>query len=185
MAWIREVHEERADGELKEAVEGVRAARGKLSNIMRLQSLSPRAMKAHLELYMAILFDRSGVSRAEREMIAVVVSRANGCDYCVTHHAAALRAYWKDEERVRALADDHRAVGLAPRERAILDYAVLLTREPAAVREQDVETMRGAGLSDEEILNVNLVASYFNFVNRIAEGLGVEFSEEEAAGYRY
>ncbi len=185
MTWIRVVEEEEAGGELQEVYESVRSARGKLSNIMRVQSLNPRAMKAHLELYMALLFDRSGLSRAERELIAMVVSAENECSYCVTHHAAALKAYWKDEERVRRVAEDYRSVELSARERAMLDYAVLLTREPAAVEEELVIALREAGLSDEEILNVNLITGYFNFVNRLAEGLGVEFTAEEAGGYRY
>jgi uncharacterized peroxidase-related enzyme len=185
MTWIREVGESEAGGELSEVYANVRSARGKLSNIMRVQSLSPRAMKAHLELYMALLFDRSGLSRAERELLAVVVSAANRCGYCVTHHAAALRVYWKDDAKVELVMEDFRSVELPPRERAILDYAALLTREPAAVEERHVAAMRNAGLTDEEILNVNLITGYFNFVNRIAEGLGVEFTAEEAGGYRY
>ncbi len=185
MTWIRVVAEEDAAGELKEVYESVRSARGKLSNIMQVQSLHPRATRAHLELYMALLFDRSGLSRAERELIAVVVSAENGCTYCVTHHAAALQAYWKDEERVRRAVEDYRSVDLSPRERAMLDYAALLTREPSAVEEELVIAMREVGFSDEEILNVNPITSYFNFVNRLAEGLGVEVTAAEAGGYRY
>ncbi|MDQ3522084.1 MAG: carboxymuconolactone decarboxylase family protein, partial [Gemmatimonadota bacterium] len=63
-------------------------------------SLHPAAMQAHMDLYMAVMFQRSGISREERELIAVVVSAANRCAYCVSHHAAALNAYWKDQERV-------------------------------------------------------------------------------------
>jgi uncharacterized peroxidase-related enzyme len=185
MPWIRVVEQDQADGKLKEAYERIRSARGKLSNIMMIQSLDPEAMQAHLELYMALLFSRSGLSREEREAIAVVVSARNGCAYCVNHHAAALRAYWKDDARVRELGRDYRTLDLSPRLRAILDYAALLTRDPAAVTEAHVRPMLNEGLSDEEVLNVNMVTSYFNFVNRIAEGLGVEFTGEEVAGYRY
>ncbi|HEV2149700.1 MAG TPA: peroxidase-related enzyme [Longimicrobiaceae bacterium] len=183
--WIRVVEPADATGELSDVYERVAGARGKLSNIMLAQSLDPAAMRAHLDLYMALLFSRSGLSRPEREAIAVAVSAANGCEYCVSHHAPALQAYWKDEARVRRLAEDHQAVEVPPRLRAMLDYAVLLTREPAAVAESHVAAMRAEGLSDEEILGVNLITGYFNFVNRVAEGLGVEFTAEEAAGYRY
>jgi uncharacterized peroxidase-related enzyme len=185
MTWIEVVDESEASGELKSVYERIRGARGKLSNIMQVQSLAPEAMAAHLELYMALLFERSGLTRAERELIAVVVSAANRCEYCVSHHAAALQAYWKDEARVRAAIRDHTAAELSPRERAMADYAAVLTRDPGSVREGHVEAMRAQGLADAEILKVNMIAAYFNFVNRIAEGLGVDFSPEEVAGYRY
>lgn len=185
MPWIRVIDQDEADGELEEVYERISSARGKLSNIMRVQSLDPAAMRAHLDLYITLLFSRSGVRREEREAIAVVVSAGNGCGYCVSHHAAALQAYWKDETRVQELVRDYRRLELGPRLRAMLDYAVLLTRDPTSVAEEHVQAMRSAGLSDDEILNVNLVTAYFNFVNRIAEGLGVEFTAEETEGYRY
>lgn len=186
MAWIRTVDETGAKSdELARAYERIRAERGRLSNIMRSQSLHPAAMQAHMDLYMAVMFQRSTLNREERELIAVVVSAANACAYCVSHHSAALMAYWKDEERVRAAAEDHRSLDLPPRARAMIEYAGALTRTPGAVTEQHVQALRDQGMSDEEILGVNLVTAYFNFVNRIALGLGVEHSEEEAGGYRY
>lgn len=185
MTWIRTVEQDAAGEELAAVYDRIMRERGKLSNIMQVQSLHPRAMTAHMDLYMAIMFGRSGLSREEREMIAVAVSAANGCEYCIRHHAAALQAYWKDAEQVERFAADPSSADLSPRMRAVLDYSVELTRAPAAVGEAHVAAMRGAGLADEEILGVNLITSYFNFVNRIAEGLGVEVTPEEVAGYRY
>lgn len=183
--WIRTVDEEDAGERLAGVYQRIRTERGKLSNIMRVQSLHPVAMQAHMDLYMAIMFGSSGLSRAERELVAVVVSAANGCAYCVSHHAAALRAYWKDEARVRQAAVDHRMLDLPPRLRVMVDYAEALTRTPGSVAERHVEGMRNEGLSDDDILGVNLVFSYFNFVNRVALGLGVGYSEQEVGGYRY
>jgi uncharacterized peroxidase-related enzyme len=185
MAWIDVIDESEASGELKSVYERIKGARGKLSTIMQVQSLNAKAMAAHLDLYVTLLFDRSGLTRVERELIAVVVSAANGCDYCVSHHAAALLAYWKDEARVRAAIHDYTAVELSPREHAMADYAAALTRDPGSVSEEHVEAMRAQGLTAAEILNVNMIDAYFNFVNRIAEGLGVDLSPEEVAGYRY
>jgi uncharacterized peroxidase-related enzyme len=185
MAWIKVVDESEANVELVSVYERIKGARGKLSNIMQVQSLNPKAMAAHLDLYMALLFDRSGLTRDERELIAVVVSSVNRCEYCVSHHAAALQAYWKDETRVRAVTHDYSTAELSARERAMTEYAAALTREPGSVTEAHVEAMRAQGLSDAEILNVNMITAYFNFVNRIAEGLGVDFSAQEIAGYRY
>jgi uncharacterized peroxidase-related enzyme len=185
MAWIRIDGAAGADGALKAAYERVRQRRGKLSNIMAVQSLDPAAMQAHLDLYMALMFARSGLSREEREAVAVVVSAINGCAYCVEHHARALGVYWRDPARVRELAAGRTEAAESPRLRAILDYAVALTREPRSVTREHVEALRAAGLSDAEILNANMVTAYFGFVNRIAEGLGVESSPEEAGGYDY
>lgn len=185
MAWIEIIDESVATGELKSVYDEITRSRGKLSNIMRIHSLRPDSMQAHLELYLKLMFSRSGLSRAERELLAVVVSSTNDCDYCIRHHAEALNAYWKDDQRVEAVVQDYGRVDLTGRERAMLDYAVLLTERPSAITEDRIQTLRDAGFSDRDILDINLIASYFNFVNRIAEGLGVTFSAEEAAGYRY
>lgn len=185
MTWIRTVEPAEAGEELSRVYARLERQRGKLSNIMKVQSLHPAAMEAHLDLYVTILFGRSGLSREEREMIAVAVSALNECEYCVRHHAAALLAYWRDEARVERFAIDFRAEELSGRMRAILDYAEVLTRAPGSVTEEQVSALRRAGLADEDILAVNLVVAYFNFVNRIAEGLGVEPMTDEVGGYRY
>lgn len=186
MAWIRTIEPEAAGDELRAVYHRVTGERGKLSAIMQVQSLSPRAITAHMDLYQTAMFTPGGVSRAERELIAVVVSATNRCRYCVSHHTAALMAYWKDDARVRQASENWRALeGLSPRERSMLDYAEALTREPSTVGRERYEAMRQAGLGDEEVLSVNLVVAYYNFVNRIAEGLGVELDPEEVGGYRY
>ena len=128
MSWIRSIEETEAEEELAGVYERIRRERGKLSNIMRVQSLHPSAMEAHMDLYMAIMFGRSGLSREEREMIAVVVSAANGCEHCIRHHVAALDAYWRDDSRVNRFAADFRTSDLPERMRAVLEYADLLTR---------------------------------------------------------
>jgi uncharacterized peroxidase-related enzyme len=185
MVWIEEIPEAEAQGKLREIYERIVASRGKVANILRVQSLHPEALDAHLSLYLAIMFSPSGLPREERELIAVVVSAANGCGYCISHHAEALRHYWGDEERVRDAARDWRSLGLPERTCRILAYAEKLTRFPHEVCEGDVRSLREVGLTDREILEVALVASYFNFVNRIALGLGVAPSPEEVRGYRH
>jgi len=185
MAWIRVVEEQAADEELRAVCEKVKGSRGKMANIMAVHSLRPRAMEAHMDLYMAIMFGRSGLSREEREVVAVVVSAANRCDYCIAHHAEALHHYWKDSDRLQALIDDPHSAQLPARAQALVDYALKLSHRPTEMNESDVEALRGHGLADEDVLTVNLVASYFNFVNRIALGLGVAATPEETSGYTY
>lgn len=185
MSWIRTVNDGDATGRLKEIYDSVKKRRGKLSNIMRVQSLHPEAMEAHLNLYMAVMFGRSGLSREDRELIALVVSAANGCPYCIRHHAEALMHYWADEERVQQFVDNPGSVELSPLRRCMVDYARMLTLQPDRVNERTVEKLREQGQSDEDILTLALIVGYFNFVNRIALGLGVSVTENEAFGYQY
>lgn len=184
MAWIKIIDEKEARDDLEKVYQEITGARGKLSNIMRVHSLNPRAMKSHMDLYRSIMFGEVKMSRSLREAIAVVVSSANGCEYCINHHAEALRAYW-DNERVESLIQDYRKAKLSDCESAAMHYASKLTLTPGKMTQEDIHALREAGFADEEILNINLVVSYFNFVNRIASGLGAEFTEDEVSGYKY
>lgn len=185
MAWIRVIEEGEAHGELKLLYDEVQAKRGKVANIIKIQSLNPRSMRAHMDLYLEVMFGASGIRRSQREMIATVVSAANDCAYCVQHHSEALNHYWKDVNAVHRLISDFRSASVPEKEIKMLEYAVKLTRYPDEIHEEDVSQLRKAGFSDEEILSINLITAYFNFVNRIALGLGVEFTSEEATGYQY
>jgi uncharacterized peroxidase-related enzyme len=185
MPWIRVLNEDEADNELKRIYERIRRSRGRISNILRSQSLNPKALAAHLDLYLQVMFGGGGLTRLQREMIAVTVSRSNQCEYCVAHHSAAMRNYVKDEEFVTKFAEDYRDVKLEPRVKAMLDYALKLTNRPNSVTGKDVGRLRMAGFDDPEILQIALVVSYFNFVNRLASGLGVGLEEERGVGYRY
>ena len=186
MAWIDVIEPEDATGDLKELYDTIAEKRGKVSNVLTVHSQNPAALKEHLDLYDAVLFGSSPLSRADREAIAVVVSAANECDYCVRHHAEALQAYWRDEARTQQLADDHTALDdLDDPLRTACDVAAKLTTHPGAMTEDDVHTLRDAGWSDRAVLDIVLVTSYFNFVNRITNSLGVEATEAEATGYNY
>ncbi len=184
MAWIRVIGEDEADDELRAAFERVKGKRGKLSNIMAVHSLRPEAMTAHMDLYLATMFSRSDLSREEREMIAVVVSTSNRCPYCIRHHAEALGHYWRDPERLARFVEDREAVDVGPKMTVALEYAQKLTETPENVIEEDIESLRTAGFSDEDILSIALIVAYFNFVNRIVLGLGVEATEDEISGYQ-
>jgi uncharacterized peroxidase-related enzyme len=184
MPWIDVVAQERAEGALRDVYDRVVRERGKLSHIMEVQSLYPEAMACHLDLYVELMFGKSALTRAERELIAVVVSAANRCAYCMNHHAEPLRAYWKDDARVAAATADWREAELNSRERALAAYADKLTRAPGDMVEEDVTSLRAAGLTDRDILDANMITAYFNFVNRLAAGLGVEFTAEEVRGYK-
>ncbi len=185
MAWIRTINEEDAKDTLKSVYHRVKASRGRVSNIFKVQSLDPRSLEAHLELYLNIMFGQGGLSRRQREMIAIVVSAENDCEYCVAHHSAALRKYVKDEALIAQLVASHERASLVPKEKAMVNHAVALTRDPSSLSEAHIGALRESGMSDEEILQLTLIASYFNFVNRMASGLGVNLEEEGLAVYKY
>ena len=184
MAWIEEIEAGDAEGRLAEIYADLTRKRGKVANILKVHSLNPEALKAHLDLYMTIMFERSGLTRAEREAIAVVVSSANDCEYCIAHHLEALKAYVDDEDTLAILASGDGLETLEPRLSNIVRHADKLTTAPEAMTESDLGELRAVGLSDRDILDVTLITAYFNFVNRVALGLGVDFSEDELKGYR-
>lgn len=184
MSWIEEVEVSDADGKLAEMYAALIKQRGKVSNILKVHSLNPDAMGNHLDLYMTLMFGKSGLSRAEREAVAVVVSANNDCQYCVNHHAEALSRFIDDDETLAMLTTADGLETLEPRLSNIVRHAEKLTTAPGAMTESDLGELRAEGLTDRDILDLTLIVSYFNFVNRIAVGLGVTFSADELSGYR-
>lgn len=184
MSWINEVEVNEADEKLKPIYDDLIKSRGKISNILKVHSLNPAALKAHLDLYMTIMFGKSGLSRKERECIAVVVSRADNCEYCVNHHAESLSRYIKDKSLLKQIMQNYTLADLPPRLMAICNYAHKLTAKPGTQKQQDIEFLQSLDLNDKDILDITLIVAYFNFVNRIALGLGVAFNTEELSGYK-
>lgn len=182
MAHIEVIAPGEAGEELAAVYEEVEHSRGAVANILAIHSLLPETMETHMDLYKAIQFSnaKGGLSRRERELLAVVVSAVNGCAYCVGHHSDALERYLEDAELVEAIGEDWDAAVEDPGERALCTYAEKLTRDPANVGAEDVEALRQAGYGDVAILQAALTTSYFNFVNRIALGLGVEDNDRDA-----
>jgi uncharacterized peroxidase-related enzyme len=117
------------------------------------------------------------LQRAEREAVAVVVSATNECSYCVHHHAEVLQRY-VSEDILKLLVEADGLETLEPRLSNIVRHAEKLTSAPAAMTEIDLGELRAVGLADQDILDLTLIVSYFNFVNRIALGLGVEYSTD-------
>ncbi|GAC1310221.1 MAG: peroxidase-related enzyme [Mucilaginibacter sp.] len=186
MARIKTIPYEEASGNLKRVYDDLIQKRGRLAKVMQIQSLHPGSMQSHMALYLDIMFSKTSLSRAEKEMIAVVVSTANGCKYCQTHHSTALNHYWRDGYRVAQLQKDYCEAGLCEKDIALCEFATHLTRHPET-HEQNDQTMalRKNGLSDAAILDVVLVTSYFNFVNRMVLALGVQLEEDNGDGFNY
>ncbi len=131
-----------------------------LAEVLKIQSLRPESIVKHVDLYMEIMFTKSELSRAQREMIAVIVSVANKYTYCATHHGTALHHYWKDEEKLKLLKTDYPVLDIPEKEMALCDFAYLLTFNPEANNMTDLtENLRRLGWNDAAVLDVTLFVS--------------------------
>ena len=171
-AWLHVPDEDEAPPGVAKLFDKASERLGFIPNVLRVYALRPR----HLELWDAFYDDlmrgESGLTKPQREMIAVVVSTVNRCHYCMVSHGAALRKLTEDPILVEQLRTNYKYAELEPRERAMLDFAVKLTEQSSSCSEDDVETLREAGWSDEDIMDITQVAAMFNFTNRLASGLG-------------
>jgi len=183
--WIEVLEPDRAQGPLKDVYTRTIGSRGALAEVHKIHSLNPESLDAHMILYKTLLYGRSPLHRREREMIAVAVSRSNGCEYCTTHHREAMARYEKDTAVLDACEGGEWSK-LSERDEAICAYVEKLTLSPSSMREEDVAALREAGLSDVEILDAAQIAAYFNFVNRLVLGLGVPLeSPSGRSGFKY
>lgn len=184
MAYLSVIPPPQATGELAELYRACASPDGSVDESLVALSLNPPLLRADADLYRVTMYAPPGLSRAEREMIAVLVSSLNGCRRCVTHHAESLRRLLPRQraELAGRIADGTPTASLTERERAILDLARALTLSPCSIARADLEAGRRSGLSDAELLDLVNVASYFAYANRMTFGLGI--GEHAAAGDR-
>jgi len=178
MTWIATVPYDQAEGKLKALYERVKGPDDNVDNIMLAHSLRPHSMEGHMALYKYVLHHpRNRLAKAYLETVGVYVSLLNQCSYCVQHHYAGLLRLLKDDQRgaeIRtALKAGDPAAAFDGRELEGLRYVEKLTKEPASLSGADIDTLREAGFDDGEILEINQVAAYFAYANRMVLGLGI------------
>ncbi len=144
---------------------------GLVPNVLRAWLLRPEKLRTFVASYNALMLGASGLSKLEREMIAVAVSAVNRCYYCLVAHGAAVRAMSGDPQLGEMLAFNHRVAELEPRQRAMLDFAVKLTETPWLVGDADRAALRAVGFSDADIFDIAEVAAFFNYTNRVASAV--------------
>jgi uncharacterized peroxidase-related enzyme len=132
----------------------------------------PEALEQRSPLYNAIMFGQKGLPRAERELGAVAASRVNGCAYCASVHAKRFTELTKTPDVMERIQADGIEAELAPRQKAILDYAAKLSRDPAAIGPADAVPLRTQGLTDLEILDLTHAVAMFAWANRLMQTLG-------------
>lgn len=183
MTWIKMIEPLDAEGKLKDLYDQVQTPEGHVDNILKIHSLRPRTLQAHLFLYKSALHSKpNGLTIRERELIGVYVSKLNGCQYCVQHHRAGLAREIGDEalaaQLTREVAGEDPPQNLSDREREMIAYTTKLTRTPAEMESDDIDNLRGIGLDDAAILDLNQIVAYFAYANRTVQGLGVEVAGE-------
>ena len=160
------------EGELSEATRAYfdkcREKLGMVPNVLAAYAFSEAKLSAFTQMYNDLMLADSGLSKLEREMIAVAVSAENRCFYCLTAHGAAVRQLSGDPELGELMVMNYRVAELSPRHRAMLDFSVKLTERPAEILEGDRQALRDAGFSDRDIWDIAAVAAFFNMSNRVA-----------------
>ena len=186
-AWIKMIPDEEANPELREALTLARTPHGTVDNVMRVHSLRPNTMRGHVILYRAALHDKTNTLPPWlQETISSYVSILNGCEYSLANHWANARHLINNETKadgiIAALKTRRLSHAFSGRELALLEYAEKLTLTPGQMKQSDVQTLREAGCDDGEILEANQIVGYFNYVNRLINGLGVT-TEGDVVGY--
>ena len=144
---------------------------GFVPNVLRAWLLRPAKLRNFIRAYDELMLAPSGLSKLEREMIAVVVSASNRCYYCLVAHGAAVRKLSGDPQLGEMLAFNYRVAALSDRQRAMLDFAVLLTEAAHEVTAEDRQDLRDEGFSDEDIFDIAETAAFFNYTNRVAHAV--------------
>ena len=141
---------------------------GFVPNVFLALAHRPAEWRAFFAFHDALMEKDSGLTKAEREMIVVATSNANGCQYCVIAHGAILRIRAKNALVADQVAINHRKADITPRQKAMLDFAMKVALNSATIGDADFETLHGHGFNDEDIWDIGAVAAFFGLSNRMA-----------------
>ena len=151
---------------------------GMIPNVLRAYAFDVAKLDAFIGIYNNLMLAPSGVSKLEREMIAVVVSSINKCFYCLVAHGAAVRALSGDPALGEALVMNYRVAKLEARQRAMLDFAAKMTTASATIEEADRDALRAEGFTESDIWDIANVAGFFNMTNRVASATAMRPNDD-------
>ena len=188
-AWIKMISDEDADKELSEVLNLARTPHGTVDNVMRVHSLRPNTMKGHVTLYRAALHDETNtIPMWFQETISSYVSILNDCPYSYANHwknaAHLMQDSTKSNKIEVALNSKNTESYFSGAELVMLQYCQKLTLQPGEMIESDVINLRDNGVDDGQILELNQIIGYFNYVNRLLNGLGVTTSGDTVGFYK-
>lgn len=151
---------------------------GFVPNVLQAYAWHSTKFAAFTEMYNDLMLGESGLSKLEREMIAVVVSSANRCYYCLTAHGAAVRQLSGDPKLGELMVMNYRTAELSKKQRAMLDFAWTLTKQPEIMDDEHRTALRKAGWEDREIWDIAAVAAFFNMTNRMSAATDKQPNDE-------
>ena len=166
------------DLELRDYFRNCEEKLGFIPNVLKAYAFDNKKLKAFIDLSDDLMLGESGLSRLEREMIAVAVSAVNHCHYCLTAHGAAVRYRSKDSTLGDTVEHNYRAAAITPKQKAMLDFAVKLTEAPDKIENADRDLLRQLGFSDRDIWDIAAVAAFFNMSNRLASAVDMRPNAE-------
>lgn len=171
-----------APAELSEATNAYfakcREKLGLVPNVLLAYAFDEKKLRAFTDMYNDLMLGESGLSKLEREMIAVVVSSVNHCYYCLVAHGAAVRQLSGDPAFGEMMVMNFRAAELSDRQRAMLEFAVKLTEQPAKIVAADRAALQQVGFSDRDIWDIASTAAFFNMSNRLASAIDMRPNDE-------
>jgi uncharacterized peroxidase-related enzyme len=162
---------EKLDDDIKGYFDKCLEKLGMIPNVLRAFSFNQDKFRTFTKFYNQLMLGDSPLSKLEREMIAVVVSSCNRCYYCLVAHGQAVRELSGDPQLGEMLVMNYRVAELAPKQRAMLDYAWKLTESPHDICDADRDSLRQAGWDDHGLFDITDTAAFYNYTNRVAHGL--------------
>ncbi|MDH3306462.1 MAG: peroxidase-related enzyme [Acidimicrobiia bacterium] len=164
--------------DLRQRIMAVAERTGFIPNVFLALAHRPAELRAFWDYHDALMEKDSGLSKAEREMIVVVTSASNECLYCVVAHGAILRIRGRDPFIADQLATNYRKAPVSARQKAMLDFAMLVAHDAAAISDDDFEVLREHGFSDDDIWDIGAVAALFALSNRMANLTSMQPNDE-------
>lgn len=178
MSWIQTIDYKDADSRLKRIYDRVKGPDNDVDNVLLIHSLRPHSLVGHMTLYKSVLHNSNNtLPKWYLESIGVFVSHLNNCSYCVKHHFTGFKKLLYDDKKAATFMDVVKSDSLETffdnKYLSGINYAKKLTLEVQNIEKEDVEQLKTDGFTEGEILEINQVTSYFNYVNRSVVGLGV------------
>lgn len=164
--------------DIRSRILGVQEKAGFVPNVFLTLAHRPDEFRAFMAYHDALMEKESGITKAEREMIVVATSGANGCPYCVVAHGAILRVRAKNPLISDQVAVNYRKADIPPRQKAMLDFAMKIALRSAEVGDADFAALRDHGFSDEDIWDIGAVSAFFALSNRMANMISMRPNEE-------
>lgn len=174
MFRIKTVGEEEARGRVESVYREIKKEMGIVPNVLKVLSLWPDALEFYAAKIKTLVFSDTRLLRSTKEMIASTVSNINQCDYCVGHHKNFMEQFGITGPVADQILTDYRSAKISEAEKQLLAYVEKMTRHAYKIVDADIEGLKKAGWTDEQILEATLVSSMFNDINRYVDALGVE-----------